>query len=122
MAAAPHPAMRRAPAHPRAARPRGAAAERPPRPAHHEGNEEQLPNHNSFANPSHHLSLFMQASRLAVRTGKLHLLASTLRPVSTSAAANSKKNTMTLLDQGAGGAGRGQPQTRIAGRKQNLRV
>jgi len=69
--------------------PGGAAAERPPRPAHHEGNEEQLPNHNSFANPSHHLSLFMQASGLAVRTGKLHLLASTLRPVSTSAAANS---------------------------------
>jgi len=37
--------------------PGGAAAERPPRPAHHEGNEEQLPNHNSFANPSHCLSL-----------------------------------------------------------------
>ena len=40
----------------------------------------------------------MQASRLAVRTGKLHLLASTLRPVSTSAAANSKKKPTTLLD------------------------
>jgi hypothetical protein len=45
--------------------PGGAAAERPPRPTHHEGNEEQLPNHNSFANPSHCLSLSICLCKLA---------------------------------------------------------